>query len=253
MIPDKISSDLVLSLQKQLAVIENNLATAEENNKQKNTYQAEYAEYQAKADRLRYYDQRVSFIYKGAMERVDKFRVQCLDDLERRVESILAVVYPDEDFKVSITFKMFRGAYQSEVLIGKQQADGTIKWGKPKSRNGEFMKQLVSFSMVASMNLLLGSKFLMMDEPFSSSDPNNVSLLKPVFEMMLENGLQILLIEHKENLFKTIDHNEILLQKHRHPSDEHKGYVEVVSIERKFSNDNLDAGPNGTDSPVQNR
>lgn len=247
----KISLDTVEALEKQTAVLSHRIKTAEQRNSQKKQYQEEYVVLQAKADKLRGYDQRIVTLHKGAMARVEKFRQECLANLEERVKSILDVVYPEEDYQVSITFRLFRGTYQSEVLVGKQQPDGRVKWGNPKARNGGFIKQLISFSMIASMNLLLGSKFLMMDEPFSSSDPNNVALLKPVFDMMLGNGLQIMLIEHKENLFKQIDHNEILLYKHRHPTDAHKGFVEVVSTERKFSNDDSNASPSGQDSPVQ--
>ncbi|MEG2262854.1 MAG: hypothetical protein RSC43_00055 [Clostridia bacterium] len=181
------------------------------------------------------YLDRLSFITKGSMLKMEQFRNECLKNLEERVEAILALIMPEEQFKVRITFRTVRGKYISEVYTGKEKPDGTVVWSKPRSANGDFIKQLVSFSIVCSLNLMLGSTKVLMDEPFSSSDNINVGKLQPVFDMMLDAGLQVIIIEHKDALYEHSPHNEISLLKHRHPTEEYQGFVEVLACERKES------------------
>ncbi len=242
----------VLDLARErIAVLNSSITNAKRNNATRQTALDKRAVYQQRLRDLSSYEDSINRYYKGAMIRVEQFRDECNRNLETRIESILALILPDEQFHIKLTFKPYRGSYVSEIYTGKEKPNGDIVWGKPRSQNGDFIKQLISFSMVCSLNLLLGSDFLLMDEPFNSADVTNVGKIQPVFDMMLEDGLQILMIEHKEELYRSVDRNQIDLLKHRHPTDEHKGYAEVIKqgrCEAEYGYDVKDTngGPEGS-------
>lgn len=234
-----ISLEQIEALKRKSGALQSDIARAEANNQRRASLQEAYDGYAVKANTLNQVAVGLKQLKKITMSEMDAHRDGILRSLEQRVESILRIILPEEDFKIRITYQAVRGKYQSEVLIGKKDSSGEVIWSRPRGTNGGFMKQLISFSILASIDILLHSKFLFMDEPFSSSDTVNVSKMKPVFDLMLDQGLQLLFIEHKKELYETIDHNLIHLYKHRSSSDAHAGYVEVERVEKIYgSNSN---------------
>lgn len=232
----KISEYLNL-LQNRSGYLQSLTATAKENNEKKQQLMQEYYKFNAKHAKLSDYLNNLNIAKKMVMLILDHRRDEIIANLEQRAESILAVVLPEENFKIKITYTPNRGSFASEVYVGKEDASGEIVWARPKGTNGEFVKQLISFALLASMNILLHSNFLFMDEPFSSADPSNVGKLEPIFSLMLEEGLQLLFIEHKKELYEKLNHNLIQLFKHRGATTEHEGYVEVRNVERILADD----------------
>lgn len=224
-------------LQHRSGYLQSQINIAEANNKLKQETLQEYFKYNEKLEKLGDYATNITITKKMVMVILDNRRDEIIANLERRAESILAVVLPEENFKIRITYKPFHGSFASEVFIGKVDTSGEVIWTRPKGTNGEFVKQLISFAILASMNILLHSNFLFMDEPFSSADPVNVGKLEPVFDLMLEEGLQLLFIEHKKELYEKFDHNLIQLYKHREATTENDGFVEVQNVERITVND----------------
>lgn len=236
-----ISLEQIEALKRKSGALQADIARAEVNNQRRASLQEAYDGYAVKVNTLSQVSTGLKQLKKITMNEMDAHRDSILHSLEQRVESILRIILPEEDFKIRITYHAVRGKYQSEVLIGKEDASGEVIWSRPRGTNGGFMKQLISFSILASIDILLHSKFLFMDEPFSSSDTVNVSKMKPIFDLMLDQGLQLLFIEHKKELYETIDHNLIHLYKHRSSSDANAGYVEVERVEKIYgSNSNLD-------------
>lgn len=221
-----------LELNSRSGYLKGKIASAEADNQKKSELMKRYYELNNKLNSVTQYSNNLVLLKKKVMAILDNRRNELIRNLEERVESILGVILPEENFKVKITYTANRNNFCTEVYVGKELANGTISWARPKGSNGEFVKQLVSFSMVASINILLNSNFLFMDEPFSSSDTTNVAKLQPVFDLMLSQNLQLLFIEHKRELYQNLPHNIIKLYKHRLPQAVPDGYVEVVNVER---------------------
>lgn len=233
-----ISREQIAALQAKSNVLQSDIIKAESHNQHRAELMVSYDSYMVKVEALNNLLLGLKNLKKITMSEMDAHRDTILRSLEQRVESILRLILPEEDFKIRITYQAIRGKYQSEVLVGKENDKGEIIWSRPKGTNGGFMKQLISFSILASIDILLHSKFLFMDEPFSSSDTVNVSKMKPVFDLMLDQGLQLLFIEHKKELYEAVDHNLIHLHKHRSPSDTHAGFVEVERVEKIYGASN---------------
>lgn len=229
--------------------LQGEIDTGIENNSKKEELLQEYYSISQKYGTLDSYYDKLFLMRKSVMSIMDEYRNTVIRNLELRVQSILAAIFPEENFLVKITYTPNRGHYNSEVYIGKEGPGGKVTWAHPKTANGGFMKQLISFSIIASINVLLHSNFLFMDEPFSSSDYVNTSKLKPVFNLMLDEGLQLMFIEHKKEMYEHIDHRLIRLYKHRSANSSNEGYVEMVSAERIYADvtdeDITDSGLSG--------
>ena len=238
----------ILALQTHSHKLQAKIDSAKENNNKREELLKKYYELNSKYTKLCRYYKELFEMRKMVMTIMEARRDEVIYNLERRVESILAVVLPEEQFHIKITYTPNRGNYYSEVFVGKETASGEIIWTRPRGTNGEFMKQLISFSMLASINILLQSNFLFMDEPFSSSDTVNVGKLQPVFKLMLDQGLQLMFIEHKKELYERMPHKLIRLLKHRSATAEHEGNVEVVSIERIDDYDEHQSNPDSGSS-----
>ena len=227
----RLAKSIELLVAKQ-GSLQQQLITAEETNRKRQEYLDTYFEYNRKYSILDSRFKNLKTTNAIVMRILEKRRDNIIKSIEERTEAILAIILPEENYHVQITYTTRGKNYISEVFIGKDSGNGNIVWSRPKGTNGEFMKQLISFSILASINSLLGSEFLLMDEPFSSSDNINVSKMQPIIELMLTQGLQLLFIEHKHELYENIPHNIIQLIKHRSPSDIEEGYVEVLRNER---------------------
>lgn len=221
--------DLLVAKQGSL---QQQLQTARDNNRKRQELMDKFYEQNKKYTLLNERHNNLKTTNAIVMRSLEKRRDTILRNVEERTEAILAVILPEENFHIHISYTTKGKNYVSEVFIGKETGAGEIVWSRPKGTNGEFMKQLISFSILASINSLLGSKFVLMDEPFSSSDTTNVGKMQPIIEMMLNQGLQLLFIEHKKELYENIPHNIIQLEKHRTPSDAEEGYVRVLRNER---------------------
>lgn len=232
-------------LHDSIGITAHRIEAAEKTNEQRDEYLRQRDIFKEKLIKVQQYLDSINTLFKGTQVAMERYRMTTIENLESRMEVILAAVLPEEDFKVRITYEPVRNKMETRILLGKTQQDGEIIWADPRVQNGDFIKQLVSFSAVASINLLLHSRFLFIDEPFSSSDVTNVKKLKPIIELLQEQGLQLLFIEHKPELYNSMQHNLIKLYKHRSPVDKdgkEGGFVQVVSVERII--------PNDTDKPT---
>lgn len=221
--------DMKTQLVARGGALDERIASATEINEKKAQLYEKYSEANTKRAILAERYKASKLLNSMIMQILDHRRNSILKEVCERTEAILAVIIPEENFKIKITYEPCGKDYASEVFVGKALNTGEIHWSRPNGTNGEFVKQLISFSILASINTLLGSNFLFMDEPFSSSDTVNVEKMKPIIELMLAQGLQLMFIEHKHQLYESLPHNLIRLIKHRSGNVENGGYVEVLS------------------------
>ena len=139
-----------------------------------------------------------------------------LSFLEYEIEKNLRYLLPEEDFRVQILFNDRAGEYTAQLEItrgdhGKRVGD----WHSPRAQNGRFVRQMISFSCMYSINKLRGSKVVFSDEALASADKQSLKALKPLFDSLTDEGFQITIIEHKQELYETLDRREFHLYKDR--------------------------------------
>lgn len=211
----------------QIALTSSRIAQAEKTNAQKNEAQAKLTRCIELEQRVTAELNRLIRVEKASREISTHYESEIIENLEVRVKTVLEIAFPQEHFEVSLKLRIFRNEYVADVRIGRPNGKGDITWLFPKYQNGDGAKQIISFAIIASINLMMGTRFLIMDEPFSSGDEKTLLRLKPVLEYFLEAGLQIILIEHKEQLFDALTVNDIHLEK-EHSTAEFSGKVTVL-------------------------
>ena len=146
------------------------------------------------------------------------FRERRINFLEKEIEKNLAFLLPDENFKIKIDFKVRDKEQYAELFIGRDYDN----LESPRGINGRFVRQLISFTILYSVNTITDCKVLFCDEALSSADPNSLSELKPLIDELIANKFQILMIEHKKEIYDHINRKEITLLKNRI-----EGYVKI--------------------------
>lgn len=148
--------------------------------------------------------------------------------LEENLENTLDLAFPDEHFKIKIKYSQRGKQEQAELLIGKMLPNGSIKWGSPHCRSGDFAKQLISLCVVSEITMMLGSEMLFADEPLSNGDKVSLAEIGDFFRRLSEQGLQTLFIEHEEEMYSALPRREIVLEK-----DRAIGNVKIVGNQRE--------------------
>jgi len=155
-----------------------------------------------------------SKLCKICQEYAVKYRDERIEELERRCESILDLAFPDEHFGVLIKTDIVRKKEVAKLLIGPKNVDKS-EWFPPVSENGGLVKQLIGASIVASICEMINADFIFFDEMFCSGDPVAVADINPWFKNTVENGIQLVIIEHKPTLYENLSRREIRLAKDR--------------------------------------
>lgn len=166
----------------------------------------------------------MQYITKATEHVANKIRNSRIELLEKEIELNLQLIFPDEEFKVKINFEYSRDNSTASLLIGKE-FDGGIVYEEPRAQNGGFVKQLTSLSVVYTIFNFLGGKVLYMDEALASGDPESLLCTEDLFIRLLEKGVQIVAVEHKEEMYTRIPRKMLYLNKDRVSGE--------VSVERE--------------------
>lgn len=202
------------------------LKTAKDNNEKLLKYEEKYMEYKGLADDLDSYCRKLKVLYAVINKKATDFTQGRKALIEQTVEENLAYIFPEERFKVKLNLDVSKTGREScQLLLGKQVGNDIV-YSPTSAQNGRFVRQLISVVIVSTINYLRGSDMLYMDEALASSDKHNLTKLKPLLDRLVENGIQILMIEHKSELYDAVDRRHFILEKNR-VMDETK----VVSVE----------------------
>lgn len=210
--------DMVSLLDAGIRDTENFIARAEVINEHKEKLYEEYLSVQEDYLTLEKACKDVEQLIKICKQFAVKFRDTRIIELEKCCESVIELAFPKEDFGVSLKADVFNNKEIATLLIGPKNVDKS-KWFTPVSQNGGFVQQLIGSCMVAAICKMLKVDYIFFDEMFCSGDATSVADIKPFFEEFINNGVQLIIIEHKPTLYEGLDHREICLGKTRGSTD----------------------------------
>lgn len=154
--------------------------------------------------------------------------------LENETKRVLSLIFPDEKFDVKIDWSELKGVPQAQILTGLPGPNGNIEWCPPRNVHGELAKQLISFTILCNISIMLGASFFGSDEALNSGDNDSLMDTKPLMDKLSE-ALQFVVIEHKEAFFNNIDRKEIHLKKvNTDDGDKYSGHV-VIEEEKDIT------------------
>lgn len=207
---------ILQGLKSNLAVKEERLQRAEETNIKVDAYEIAIEKASKVLADIREQTALTEKLLKVSVKLSKQHRDKKIKFLEDEIDKNLSYLLPQEDFRVKITFNDRNGDYTANLEIAKGDAGKQAgNWHSPRAYNGRFIRQMISFSCMYSINKLRGSKAVFSDESLASADKVNLTKLKPLFDSLIDEGFQITIIEHKEELYNTMSRREFHLYKDR--------------------------------------
>lgn len=128
--------------------------------------------------------------------------------IEAQIEESVAIIFPTRNYKVNLDRKVFRGKIKVKLKLKN-------KFGRtctPKMGEGKLCQQLISFSASTAVSKSYGLDKVFTDESFSASSPENLTKVGEIVKDAIDHGLQIILIEQQDTIYKDISRREIHLE-----------------------------------------
>lgn len=192
------------------------LQTAEDNNAKQLKVEEKYQRCIEVLQDLRSYTDSLRMLHSIVNKKITDFTNGRQRLIEQTVEDNLRYIFPEENFKVKLNLDVSKtGKETCQLLLGKEFGGQIISYSPTNAQNGRFVRQLISLVVVYTINLLRGSDMIYMDEALASSDKNNLTKLEPLLDRMIESNMQVILIEHKPELYENIERRHFVLNKER--------------------------------------
>lgn len=215
-------------LEGALGRLSQTIMVADENNKRKQEVGNAVAELNTGLKQAENLDKLMTYLIKNLTIYSANFRNTRKSELEDETRRVLKFVFPNEGFDIKIDWSEGRGRPQAQILTGLKGPNGVVEWCPPRNVHGEFAKQLIAFTTICNIAIMLGSQTFCSDEALNSGDDESLVSTKPLMDKLGEL-LQFIVIEHKDNFYKNIDRREILLEKIPGDGGSYSGYVQIVS------------------------
>jgi hypothetical protein len=222
--------DFRTRLQLEITEDEKNLSVAKIENEKKENYRKAYEQACSDYHRVIETSKLIDLVYDVTCRKANEFREGRLKELVSRAEAVLDLAFPGENFGIKIINDRKYGEDIAGILVGKKGTPES-EWFSPVTENGGFVQQLIATSLIVSICLMSNADFIFLDEMFCSGDPTSVANIKPFFDSILQNNIQLTIIEHKPTLYENINRREFHLAKDREVgSNVHLLKVEDVTI-----------------------
>ena len=192
------------------------LQTAIENNEKQLKIEEKYNNTVSVRNELRDYNSKLKSLFAVVNKKASDFTQGRQALIERSVEDNLKYIFPEENFKVKLNLDVSKtGKETCQLLLGKEVNGSVVNYSPTNAQNGRFVRQLISLVIIYTINMLRGSDMIYMDEALASSDKDNLTKLEPLLNRMRDSNMQVVLIEHKSELYDNIDRRHIKLVKNR--------------------------------------
>lgn len=216
----------IATLEARLAISKERFAAAKESERLREQRAEEFQKASDEYETLKEYRDNVVELSKICKKFSEEYKLSRRDEIESRVVSVLNQLLPEENFDVAFDIQMRYGKFHADLKIGPKDLS-VDQWSDPKTANGDFLKQVISASIVHSICDMLGKEVLLLDEQFCSSDPINAAKISSVLLTdEFRKTKQMILIEHKPEVYNDLDIHMIRPHKGR---SGYEGYVTKIN------------------------
>lgn len=169
------------------------------------------AQQKIKLDFLQSTHYQLQSLSKKITEEEGFWRDGILSTLEAEIMEDLAWVYPTDSYCVKLTSRVLRGKIHIESSVSSTYSKSLS--GKIKNMQGRLFQQVVSFSALHGVMLLLGVKTAYIDEAFSGSSRKNIRRLNGLLSHLSERGFNLVMIAQDTAMADGISANRIFLKR----------------------------------------
>lgn len=151
----------------------------------------------------------MNICFKLCSEEDVKYKNKRIKFLSKYIEDNIDTIFPLEKFTAEI-FSDFSYNKQ-KAYLKLHDTDGNIRL--PHINEGKLYQELLSFSSGIGIAESLGKNKFYMDEVFAASSPEKLCQISILLANVVTAGMQILMIEQKNDIYKDIPRREIRLHK----------------------------------------
>lgn len=130
---------------------------------------------------------------------LNSYKQERLACLEEQVKENLNTIFPEDNFNVKFETSTYRGKEIIDFYTGHGD-----RLFPTMMQNGRLFRQICSFSISTMIQILAGCEILIMDEAINSGDIESTKVVSNLIHNLIDNGYQIILIEHKDALYKDL-------------------------------------------------
>ena len=130
---------------------------------------------------------------------LNSYKQERLACLEEQVTENLNTIFPEDNFNVKFETSTYRGKEIIDFYTGHGD-----RLFPTMMQNGRLFRQICSFSISTMIQILAGCEILIMDEAINSGDIESTKVVSNLIHNLIDNGYQIILIEHKDALYKDL-------------------------------------------------
>lgn len=200
----------VSALKNKLIEEKVNLDFAKENNNKIIKYKQEYEDALEVRTEYEQYIKALDIYHKLCIRESNNYKNKRLEYLCSFIDDKLSIIFPDEDFKSRIVTDD-RGSVQKTYL--ELYVEGSDEVEIPEVNQGKLCQQLLSFSSSVALVKSLGINRIFLDEAFSASASKNLTKIGSILKTMIDDGMQIILIEQEQEVYKDLPRREIYVEK----------------------------------------
>ena len=133
-------------------------------------------------------------------------RIAYLNDM---ITECLHDFFPNEGFVCNIAFEEKNRS--SKAILRLEDSTGFMR--KPQMSEGKLCQYLISFAAVYSVVKSLGGSSIYVDEAFGVASTTRLGDVGEMLNKCVKDGMQIILVSQKADLYCEIPHREIVMHK----------------------------------------
>lgn len=149
-------------------------------------------------------------LIKDSINREDVlFKNSRITFLNSIITNRIKELFPNEDLEAVIEYNDKNRNTKAVLYL----IDGNGNKRIPKISEGKFLQYAIGYTAVDGVLRNLGKNIIYIDEAFSVASESNLANVGEILKNSVESGMQIILVSQKSELYQSISHREIRMQK----------------------------------------
>lgn len=191
-------------IERRVDRLKNKLKLAKDNNERKDSYEEDYRKAKSKEELAKKYIKAGRELLVFMRELNATMMENNLNYVQKEIDEIVAQFFPLDSFHSEISIKPVKDNYSAILKLGNRGREA-----RPVVvQNGDFMQQLLKYSLHKVFNEVNKSKILFIDEGFSNSDESRNN---GIIDLLTNTKVKYkIMIEHRADLVDNIEGANII-------------------------------------------
>lgn len=148
---------------------------------------------------------KLQLLLTEAQDQDIEYKNRRLDYISLQVTEFINKAFPYDGYEAKVLCEPKRGFTTSLQLIDGEGHNRLVHMSE-----GKFNQALISLGSCISITISLGAEMILLDEPIAVSDANNIVLVSQMYDELVKQGVQIILIEQRPEGYQGVENRREL-------------------------------------------